>query len=622
MKESIKQHIPTLLFDADCGFCIWWTRYWKSLTKDYVRYEPYQKVIHEFPQVTAQQCAKAVQFITPDGAVHSAAHAVYTALSYAPKRKWLLKWYRSVPGFATISEWGYRMVARHRSFFSRLTEFIVQRDPQRQKYYLSRWLFLRGLGIVYLVAFASLLFQLPGLIGENGILPASTYLQGIQEQLGTSGYFLFPTLVWFNSSDWFLQLITLVGIFSSGAVIIGFFTRPFLLFCWVLYLSLFSIGQDFLSFQWDTLLLESGLFAIFFAPLTELPKPFAVPQPSLLFLWLYRWLVFKLVFSSGISKILSGDPSWRDLSALNYHYYTQPIPNRFAWYMQQLPEWFHQLSVVGTFVIEIGAPFLIFAPRKLRHMGAGAIIFLMILIMITGNYAFFNLLTIVLCLLLFDDRFFFGVFPQKIKTVFKKWTAKATAPLRRYRFFWAAILVFSGCFIILLNALHVSGMIGSGSQKITAVQTIVRWVTPYRIINRYGLFAIMTTKRDEIIIEGSDDGKDWKAYEFKWKPGSLNLPPKQVAPHQPRLDWQMWFAALSTQERNPWFSNMLVRLLQGSPQVLKLFAYNPFPDTPPRYIRAVLYEYHFTNYKEKQSSDEWWKRSPRGIYFPISALPQ
>jgi len=435
--------------------------------------------------------------------------------------------------------------------------------------------------------------------------------------LGTRAYWLVPTLAWFNAHDVFLKFLALGGTLLSLLLILGVLTVPVLVILWISYLSLVSAGQFFMSFQWDNLLLESGFLAIFIAPLQVLPRLSRESLPSTTMLWLFRFLLFRLMFSSGLGKLASGDPTWRNFTALDFHYYTQPLPNAIAWYVYQLPEWFHRLSIGFMFFVELLVPFFIFVPGRLRFMAAGAIILLQVLIMFTGNYTFFNLLTISLCVLLFDDTFLQRFFPKKIRdSLDQKLSINEPKHMGLYKRLGIGILA---AIIIFLGGIQLGGVI-IGSQNLPRIlQVAFIGVSPFRIVNNYGLFKVMTTFRPEIVIEGSNDGENWLEYGFKYKPGDIKKSPPWVEPHQPRLDWQMWFAALGGYQNNPWFVNLMVRLLEGSPDVLRLLGKNPFPNGPPRYVRALLYEYRFTDLGTKRATGDWWRRELKGVYFyPIS----
>ena len=595
---------PLLVYDSTCDFCRYWIAQWQHATGDQVDYAPYQEVAADFPEIPLSAFENSVQLILQNGTVLSGAEAVLRALNNGS----LLWCYYRLPGFANVSEGIYRLIAQHRPFFSALTRWFWGTHTERTTFYLSRWLFLRGLGCIYLIAFLSLWVQIHGLVGSNGILPAGQYLEAVRQQIGTEGHYLVPTLFWLNPSDAFLHFLCAGGVVLSLVLIAGFVPRFALVGLWMFYLSLVTVGQVFLSFQWDVLLLEVGFLAIFFAPL-QLRETFTrTPQSSTAFLWLLRWLLFRLMFASGFVKLAS-DEVWRNLTALNFHYETQPLPTWFGWYAHQLPEWFHKASVIGMFAAELVIPFLIFAPRRPRIVGCVGLVALQILIILTGNYCFFNLLTIALCLLLIDDVMWKALLPKRfmptIHTIEK--------PSRQYGRIGIAV---AATLLFLLSGIRFGGQLFREAQL-----PDVAWIAPFRSVNTYGLFADMTESRPEIIVEGSNDRITWKTYQFRWKPGNLKVAPKWVAPHQPRLDWQMWFAALQGSYRNtPWFLHFMGALLQGKSEVLQLFTENPFPDSPPRYVRATLYDYRFTDLTTKRSEGTWWSREWKGIYCPAISL--
>jgi len=608
---------PLLLYDGDCGFCRFWVARWRSVTRGAVDFAPAQQEAGRFPKIAPQATARAVQLVMPEGELYSGAEAVFRVLAYAPEERWKLSLYRRLPGFRGLSESIYSLVAAHRPFFSKLTAFSMGRNPEPVSYDLSRWVFLRLLGLTYFIAFLSLRVQIVGLLGAHGILPAGIYLKLVAQHFGSEGYRLFPTLAWFSSTDASLKLLCSGGAALGLMVMLGIATGPALVLAWAFYLSIMSVGRDFLSFQWDLLLLETGFLAIFLAPWRPLEAPWfrGSSRPSRVVLWLLRWLLFRLMFLSGCVKLLSGDPNWRNLTALEYHYWTQPIPTPVAWYAAQLPAWFQKISVVGVFAVELAAPFLLLMPRRLRRTGAVLIIALQLLIAVTGNYAFFNLLTIALCLLALDDALWRRLLPRRLVERIEgdKARSSSTSAGRTLRAALAVVL-------LVISITGMLGTFGAGALVPGFVDEFVEVLSPYYLANSYGLFAVMTTSRVEIVVEGSNDGNTWLPYEFKYKPGDLSQRPPWVAPHQPRLDWQMWFAALGSYKGNRWFANLLVRLLEGTPEVTALLARNPFPDAPPRYIRASAYAYHFTNFAERRSTGNWWRRELRGTYFPVASL--
>lgn len=610
MRVNNPPSLPLVIYDADCDFCRFWIARWRNTTGERVDYISSQEVGERYPEIPHEHYQNAVQLVNPDGEVFCGAEAVFRAFSYSGRRRWALGLYRRLPGFAPITEWFYGFIARHRRFFSAVTRWCWGKQPARPTFFLTRWLFLRLLGVIYLVAFLSLWTQIDGLIGSGGILPAERYLNAVRDQVGLERYLTFPTLCWLGDTNAFLHFLCGGGVFLSLLLIIGVTPTIALIGLWVFYLSLATVGQSFLSFQWDALLLETGFLAIFFAPLRILPSFSREAAPSSVVLWLLRWLLFRLMFASGVVKLMSGDPTWSSLTALNFHYETQPLPTSLGWYAHHLPEWFQKFSVAGMFGIEIVVPFLIFAPRRPRFLGAIVLAALQLLIAVTGNYCFFNLLTIALCILLLDDAMLRRCLPTRIAMelalpstidVAKKWKRLAIGAL--------------AAFILLLSGIRMTGTFFWRDGFPPVAQGVLKWVAPFRVVNSYGLFTVMTTSRPEIGVEGSGDGRTWKEYKFKWKPDELNQAPRWVAPHQPRLDWQMWFAALRGNCQNvPWFVNFAIRLLQGSPDVIELLEKNPFPETPPRYVRAVLYDYRFTDLRTKRKDGLWWSRERRGLY--------
>jgi len=610
---------PVLIYDADCDVCRLWVDYWRSLTGDRVKFAPFQNIGDQFPEISVEQYKNFVHFITPDGKVFKGAEAVFRILSYCRGKGWLLWMYTKIPGFSFLSEVFYRVFARHRSLLLSVSGILWGRNLGPETFIISRWVFLRLLGIVYFIAFLSFWLQVDGLIGGNGISPADIYLGSLKINLGWMAYLRIPTIAWIDYSDLFLGAIPLAGMLLSILLIFGVLVLPVAIILWVLYLSTVNIGQMFMSFQWDALLLEAGFLAFFLAPSGLIQRLSREASPSTITLWLYRFLLFRLMFSSGIGKIVSGDPTWSDFTALNYHYYTQPLPTPIAWYVHQLPEWFHKISVGTVLFIEIVIPFFVFAPRRLRFIAGITIMLLQVLIMLTGNYAYFNLLTIALCLLLFDDTFFKNVLPKKFMNL--KVGGPYVIPATSRRSAKEIAMVALPAFIILLGTIQLVRVFVGYRNLPYVVQNVMRWVSPYRIVNNYGLFTVMTTSRPEIIIEGSNDGQNWLEYGFKYKPVELNRSLPWVAPHQPRLDWQMWFAALGSYQTSPWFPNLMYRILERSPDVLKLLDKNPFPDRPPKYLRATVYDYKFTDLNTKRTTGNLWERDLKGLYLPVLTLP-
>ena len=567
---------PVLIYDGKCGFCKIWIDYWRRLTGDRVEYAPSQDAGDRYPQIARESFSKAVQLVRPDGSVVNGAEAVFETLEC----EWA---YRPL---APVWEWAYRMIAGHRdgAYFITKWTFGTQIEPLR--FARTEWIFVRLLAVIYAIAFGSLAVQVTGLIGSHGILPAADYLKAVTEGAGGMRFFYLPTIFWMNASDAALTGVCYAGVAVAAIVFAGFVERTGLALLCAFYLSLNAVGQDFLSFQWDSLLIEVGFLAIFLGN-------------SKLVVWLFRWLLFRLMFLSGSVKLLSHDPAWRDLTALSYHYWTQPLPTVFAWYMAQAPLWFLKASTAFTFFVELAVPFFIFAPRRIRMVAAWLLIALQALIFLTGNYTFFNLLAIALCTFLFDDRSFWP-----------KTNSRTQLPKKLI----AAVA-------ILIVTLGLARMLETFSGSvIEPLASVVKYTGQFEIVNSYGLFAMMTKSRPEIVVEGSMDGETWMAYSFRYKPGDLSRAPRWVQPHQPRLDWQMWFAALGEYRGNPWFVNFAVKLLEGSPEVRGLLANDPFQGRAPRFVRAMLYEYRFTDAQERRETGNWWKRELRGPYLPPVGL--
>ena len=472
--------------------------------------------------------------------------------------------------------------------------------------------------------------------------PVSRFLPTVRQQLGPDAYFLLPTLCWLDSSNAFLNFLCGGGVVLSLLLIFGIAPALLLAVLFVFYLSLTIAGQVFLNFQWDVLLLEIGFLSIFFAPWRLWPQdliwwpgsahPATAAPVSRGGLFLLKFLLFKLMLMSGVVKLTSGDDSWgwlnqsfqwSALTALDYHYWSQPLPTVFAWWADQSPEWFKHFSVAFCLAVEIIVPFFIWAPRRPRLMAAGLIIFLQIIIALTGNYCFFNLLTIALCLLLVDDAAI-GTsrrdFPAPING------APNASPARTRRALSTQLCSYAALAVIVvtlpINTWLIFSAFKPQSRPPGWLAKFYEQLEAFRIVNGYGLFRVMTKDRGEIVIEGSTDGIEWLPYEFKWKPGNVKRAPGWCAPHQPRLDWQMWFAALDAPEQNPWLVGLIVRLLEGSRDVTGLLAHDPFPHKPPHYIRAMFYRYRFTTPEERRQTGAWWKRQELREYLPTISRDQ
>ncbi|KAL6106827.1 lmf2 [Pungitius sinensis] len=576
-----------------------------------------------------------------------------------------------------------------------------------------RRMFLWSMAVVYLAAFVSLYAQIPGLYGNDGLLPARLQLRYSGKSLGEL-LLSSPTLLWLGpqlgvDTHTAMELLCLVGAaLSLAAVLVECLRDSVVFFClWVLYLSMYQVGQVFLYFQWDSLLLEVGFLCILVAPLTLIRGSRGVREHDRVTFWLLRWLLFRLMFASGVVKLTSRCPTWWGLTALTYHYETQCIPTQLAWYAHQLPVWWQKLSVVGAFVIEIAAPLLFFSPLRRLRLGAFYLqVLLQVAIILTGNYNFFNLLTLALCLSLLDDQhvnfwlrkadkiskndsklrswlcyllevavwslMIFGTivcFDLKPNTTNNGISSRTAFTYHQFNQFlktvtipciWIAVLSLTWEMVTaMFRCACVSGFLkrfwgtlqwtvfatataamftislvpftyieyDSNARLWPGVRRAYELVDRYQLVNSYGLFRRMTgvAGRPEVVIEGSNDRVSWTEIEFMYKPGNLSASPAVVTPHQPRLDWQMWFAALGDQTQAPWFTSLMYRLLQGKRDVIELIQTDvsqyPFHQQPPAYLRAHRYRYWFTEPKADGSDPQrWWRRVYDEEFYPTVHL--
>ncbi|MGH7730549.1 MAG: lipase maturation factor family protein [Candidatus Eiseniibacteriota bacterium] len=612
---------PLLLYDGTCAFCRAWIARWRRVTGERVEVAAYQEAAARAPGIAAEELARAVHLVEPGGRVTRGAEAVFRSLAYTPGHGAGLALYRRLPGFARVSEACYAWVASHRPLGERITRIVWGPHVVPPGERTTSWLFLRVLGVVFLIAFLSLWTQIIGLVGREGILPAEEALRSLRAVSGPERYWLVPTLAWAGAGDATLHGFCAAGVALAALLAAGVAPAASLVGCWVLYLSLVVVGRDFLSFQWDTLLLETGLLAVFLAPLRFWSRPGSDPPLSRLALWALRALLFRLFVSSAVVKLASGDPSWRDLTALTFHYETQCLPPWTAWVAHQLPAWFQRASAGAMFGIEGLIPFLIVAPRRIRFAAAWAMIGFQATIALTGNYGFFNLLSAALCLLLLDD----GVWPWRWRGARRSASEPAGevgegTARERPGGRWPGWLLRPALVVLLLVGLvPMARAFRWPTVWLGPLAGIHHLLAPFRSVNGYGLFSVMTTRRPEIVLETSDDGITWRDVAFCWKPGDPARRPAFVAPHQPRLDWQMWFAALGDYRNEPWFLVFCERLLQGSRPVWALLAADP-PPRPPRYLRALLYDYRFTDAATRRATGAWWRRNLQGLYCPVLTL--
>jgi predicted DCC family thiol-disulfide oxidoreductase YuxK len=600
-----------MVFDGNCGFCRAWVARWQAAAQGRVDFEPSTSALLRFPELAAAAPNDAVLLVGTDGSVTRGAAAVLLARHITGAGTWLARIYRAFGPFADAAEFTYKLAARNRGPLSAMTRFLWGSQTEAPSFATAVWVFLRMLGAVYAVAFLSMWVQVSGLIGPDGILPAGDFLKAVSEEVGLERYWFLPTLSWIFGAGWFLHVQCLAGLASGVLIAAGRHQRIALVVAWVCYLSLVVLGQDFTRFQWDILLLESGLVALFLAGSSH-RAGWSAPSPSRLGLFLGKWLLFRLTFLSGVVKLSSGDPVWRSLDALKYHFATQPLPTWIGWFVHQLPDFVLTAACAVMFAIELVLPFLIWAPRRLRHFACAGMLLLQVLILLTGNYTFFNWLTIALCLLLLSDDAWPAWLRNRVSCV-------PAPPASRHVWVRAAVPV-AAWIILFCGAARMPYAFSATWSLPTPVGYVLRAFDPLRIGQNYGLFAVMTENRPEIILQGSMDGRKWETYGFAWKPGDVSRRPKFVAPHQPRLDWQLWFAAKGDVRASPWFIRMAHQILKGEEDVLDLLGHDPFDGKAPRYVRAVVYEYEFGTIGDRWKRGRWWKQGVAEPFLPMASL--
>jgi len=604
LTHSTPPRRPLLVYDGNCEFCRLWITRWRAIAGEWVDFAPSAELATVFPELPGDLYAKSVVLIEPSGDVFAGAEAALRTLAHSPGKDFLYWIYRHMFGAGWLMEKAYAFIARRRDLALKTTRLLWGASVEPRSYQRGANLFLRGLALVYALAFWSANSQLPGLVGADGILPAQEFLESAREGLGDEAWTRFPTVFWFGASDQALTGVCVIGILLGVLACVGPLIGPLYLILWALYLSVVAVGRDFFAFQWDALLLEAGLIAVFAAP-WRMTLVWRAHVPNVT-IWLWRWLLFRLMFMSGVAKLASGEPSWRSLGALDAHFLTQPLPTPLAWYAHHLPVWSHTALTFVMFAVELAIPLLIFMTPRLKRLAVWLFLAVQVGIALTGNYAFFNLLAALLCLPLLDDNLF------SAPTVWRK------APDSERTAYWGVTL--RGAFLALvvtISSFQLAQTVGLLVNWPTPVRQAAMTIAPFRSVNYYGLFSVMTVRRPEIILEGSDDLIIWREYEFRYKPGDTLKALSWVAPHQPRLDWQMWFAALDRFDENEWFFNLTQALLTGTPGVLALLEKNPFPDRPPHYVRALLYEYVYTTPAERGLSGALWRRTLIGQYCPV-----
>jgi hypothetical protein len=513
---------------------------------------------------------------------------------------------------------------------------------------IPRWIFLRALGCIYFSAFFSLVFQIRGLIGPEGILPAGEYLRAVSASVGHGrGLWFAPSLLWLASGPHMLIALCWVGMGASLLLAANVWPRGMLAICFVCFLSFVSAAQDFSSYQSDGMLLEAGFIALFFAPPGFRPGMGAASRPCRASLFLLLWEWFRIYFESGVAKILGGDPEWRNFTAMDEYYQNGPLPTWIGWYMQHLPHWFHASTVFATLGLELVLVWMLFLPRRWRIACFFIVTPWQLVVILTANYTFLNYLVLMLGFLLLDDRFVLWFLSQPWQRFFvpnraigvegspaasesdksgkaretsaqpaqpgqdklESWRGRFARQLSILKLSFVAVILSWIFYVTTLELLWMFGALPLPTAPVEALE-------PFRIANRYGLFAIMTRGRYEIEFQGSADGKTWVAYPFRYKPQDLRTPPGIYAPYQPRFDWNLWFASLGSWQEYPIVPRTEVRLLSNDHEVLALFEKNPFPNEPPRQVRAVIWQYWFTTLSEKRRQGLWWRRQFLGLYAP------
>lgn len=522
-------------------------------------------------------------------------------------------------------------------------------------YLLPRWLFLRAIGLIYFSAFYSLVFQIRGLLGPEGLLPAGMYLKEVADVLRASRYWYAPTLLWLDTSDRVLTTLCWTGMIASLLLVLNLWPRAMLVICFVMFLSFVSAAQDFSGYQSDGMLLAAGFICFFFAPRGLLPSWGALEPPSRASLFLLQLLWFTIYFESGIAKYLGGDPSWRNFTAMDQYYQNGPLPTWIGWYAQQLPHWFHSATAIFTLLVELLIVWMLFLPRRYRIICFFIVTPLQISIILTANYAFLNYLVLSLGILLLDDCFVVKFLPKGLGRAVRENLKQSSPPSHEEALVevhlravappvptpeetlpppdsenspiaaWAwrprklastAGLWLTGFILAWIFYANVFLVLAQVFRGAPLPAKPVAALEPFRVANQYGLFGRMTWKRYEIEFQGSNDGTNWIPYPFRNKPQKLAEAPRIYAPYQPRFDWNLWFASLGYWRQNPWVLRTEQLLLSNDPDVLSLFVANPFPQNPPKQIRAVLWQYWFTDRDTKRATDMWWRREYLGLYAP------
>jgi hypothetical protein len=497
-------------------------------------------------------------------------------------------------------------------------------------YWLTRFVILRLMGFVYLIAFYVAARQLVPLIGENGLTPTAPYLHQITGYAGDSlgGFFMLPSIFWIDSSDGWLRVVPWIGVLLSCVVVAGYANVPIMAVLWIFYMSIVHIGQSWYGYGWEIQMIETGFLAIFLCPLLD-ARPFPLRPPPIQILLLFRWLIVRIMLGAGLIK-LRGDSCWQDLTALYYFFETQPIPNPMSRWFHFLPHALLQFGVIWTFVVELGAPWFCFGPRWGRYLAGSLIISFQLTLIVSGNLSFFNWLTILPALACFDDRFWRAVLPNFLASYAMEARLVARPSRAMNGIAWAVAGLVG--VLSIQPALNLIGYQFDKSGNLVAGQAMNTSYEPFNLVNTYGAFGTVGRDRPVIIFEGTDSANpdtatDWKEYPYVGSPWDPKLPPPQIAPYQPHLDWQLWFVALTAEaarnqgasasavlQEYPWMLNLIWKMLHNDPGTLGLFAGNPFPQHPPRYVRTLLYIYHFA--PPKNPEHVYWTRDRLDVWLP------
>jgi hypothetical protein len=467
---------------------------------------------------------------------------------------------------------------------------------------------LRFLGAIYAVAFFVATQQLIPLIGERGLTPAGSFLERVRKHFEStsSAFVAVPSLFWLNHSDSALMLVSWTGLILAFVVLAGYANALLMAALWMLYLSVVHIGQGWYGYGWEIQLTETGFLAIFLCPLLD-GRPFPGRAPPLMVIWLFRWLIFRIMLGAGLIKI-RGDSVWRDLTALNYHFETQPIPNPLSRWFHFLPSAVLKAGVLLNHFAELVAPWFVFWPALARRLAGGIIVLFQLVLIVGGNLSFLNWLTIVPALACFDDALWAKILPPRLT---RRADLAASAAMES-----RGMEVAGWTVAVLVATLSVQPV----TNMLSTRQIMNTSFDPLNLVNTYGAFGSVGRERLNVVFEGTDAGTpydrdaNWKAYPYVALPVDLKKMPPQIAPYQPRLDWQMWFASMSTPQEYPWTLNLVWKLLNNDPGALSLFASNPFPDTPPKFVRATLYRYKFA--KPGNPDGLWWTRQELGTWLP------